>query len=473
MALTLVLVWFVSRGLTKPLIWMRRVAWRLVNHEDERSSGNILLPDDSAMTSSSRGCVPSTEITELVCEFKDMINGFSGEGAARLAQPDIFEIPNQLTWQSEYQQLYSHSSKAIDAKSVRLELVDSETGSGEPSPPPELPAVAGNDNANMDQVQTVPPPPIVLAPSKKNRGHNIVSDFQQKKGLKSQLTARNMQIRRSSLFWWILFLIVFPLILANAAICFIVSSRIVRSMEHFVYEVGVESQELEKTALRSSALLKATQASIAINDIVRDLHIMTRLAGWLFFGGVRRSDGFTHIDEAAQECRLYSSDKVCPVFEDFDRTPCSCAWEDLNLEDDDVCRSIDSSEARYLQEKFFFCQARDADPSTGRREEAFSFAPGFDDSPENTLFWDDIDAVPGASKGSNTSGYETTYDRIRVSSAMSVVEIPLYNQHTSLRSSVEFSGLPTYHSDLESSRKFSASSVAFDADGMMSGYRCV
>jgi len=451
MALVLVIVWFVSRGLTKPLLWMKQIAWSIVNHADERSVTSFTSPDYPEPALSSSGCCPpSTEVTELVREFKNMIRGFSGKNAATLAQRDIFEIPNQLTWQSEYQQLYSYSSKAIDDKSVRLSSEDSEDGLVDQSSL-ETP-IAGDGHDESDQASPVA---IVLAPPKKNRGANVLvveSDYQVKKRLNSQCGYR-MRAHRSSLFLWILFLIVLPLILTNTMICWVVSDRILYSMEDFVHVVGVQSLVLEDKALQSSAGLKAIKATISTSVFVRDLYVMTRFAGWLFFGGVSRSDGFSNLVEAAQECRFYSSESLCPVYSDFERTPCACQWDDLNGVQ---CLEINYTDPRFLQEKFFFCQARDADNITGSRDEAASFGPeGIDDSPSTTLFWDDVDAVPGSAKGLNASGYEMTYDRIRVSSAMSIVEIPMYN----------------YATELGRAKHFIASSVAFDADGMMSGYR--
>jgi len=425
----------------------------LVNHADERSSNNLLLPEDPGMPVTAHGCTPTTEITELVREFKAMINGFSGEGAATLAQPDFFEIPNQLTWQSEYQQLYSFSAKAIDDKTVRLEFVDVERRTEEGG---ERSAETDGDAAPSEAIPV--PTSIVLAPPKRNLGPNLESDYKEKKRMDSRFGGGNIRVLRSSLFWWLLVLIVLPLILTNTTICWIVSHRIVDSMDDFVNAVVVDSLALELEVLQSSAALKATEASINISDILRSLFIMTRFAGWLFFGGVERSDGFSRMEEAAQECRGYSQVNICPVYFDFERTPCVCSWHDLTQKDTLPCLPINQTDPRYFQHKFFFCQARDADSRNGRRDEAASFGTeGIDDSSANTLFWDDIGAVPGASKGSNSSGYETTYDRIRVSSAMSVVEIPVYNFATNL-------GLE---------RKFLASSVAFDADGMMSGYRYV
>jgi len=52
--------------------------------------------------------------------------------------------------------------------------------------------------------------------------------------------------------------------------------------------------------------------------------------------------------------------------------------------------------------------------------------PSVSYSPEATQWWDNAKNVPGWEKGSNCSGYETTYDRLRVLSSVPILQ-PLYN----------------------------------------------
>jgi HAMP domain-containing protein len=455
LALIFVVLWFVSRALTQPLLWMERVAWGIVNHADERSINSMTLADYGEPIATGR-CVPSTEISELVREFGSMIKGFSGDGSATVAHGVLYEIRNQFTWQSDYQQIYSLSSSATDKKSVRWppSADEDEDVLGE-STVGEKDVVAVESNQEPHAAVVVP---IVPAPPKQNLGVNILrvsKDIEFEKGLRDQFAGRKLRPYRSSLFWWILLLIVVPLVLTNAVICWIVSFQILEKVSLWIHDTADESLELELAALHSVAVLKSTQAQLTINEVVRDLHVMTRLAGWLFFDGIARSDAFTHMEEkAAQECRGYVADdstRICPFFNDFERAPCACEWEDLNAV---ACTDVNYTDARTLQERFFVCQAQDYDKVTGNRDDASSFGPGVQDSPNTTLWWDDVDKVPGAEKGRSASGFETTYDRIRVSSAISVVEIPIYNYVT--RSNYSKYALSTY--------------IAFQADGMVTGY---
>ena len=95
------IVWYVSRALTEPLLWIERLAWGIVNPADKRADKSFLDTDEPK---SSTKCVPNTEISKLVSEFRAMITGFSGDGASKVAHSDEHEIKNEMTWQSDYQQ---------------------------------------------------------------------------------------------------------------------------------------------------------------------------------------------------------------------------------------------------------------------------------------------------------------------------------------------------------------------------------
>jgi hypothetical protein len=103
------------------------------------------------------------------------------------------------------------------------------------------------------------------------------------------------------------------------------------------------------------------------------------------------------------------------------------------------------------------CQARDVDPVTGDRNASLSF-PEFDNSPDTTLWWTDINEMPGAngSAVSSSGGYATTYDRARVSSALSVAMLPIYNYVATDRFQYAHTSMSSY--------------LAFEADGGYGGY---
>jgi len=70
------IVWLVSRMLTKPLLWMEKVTWRIVNHSDERFADASLSELVEEEKNTKRWFIPRTEVYDLVDEFRLMIKGF-------------------------------------------------------------------------------------------------------------------------------------------------------------------------------------------------------------------------------------------------------------------------------------------------------------------------------------------------------------------------------------------------------------
>jgi len=163
-------------------------------------------------------------------------------------------------------------------------------------------------------------------------------------------------------------------------------------------------------------------------EAVRDLHLITRVAGWLFFGGIERSSSFTEMEASrSEECKLYPEGK-CPYFLNPANTACPCLWNDVAKSCD---ANFSSTEARDLEQGYWVVQSLDADPETGQRNSSPSF-PIAGSSPETTQWWGNVSVLPGAEKGKNASGFNTTYDRLRVVSALSSVFFPVYNYPGSL-----------------------------------------
>jgi len=64
----------------------------------------------------------------------------------------------------------------------------------------------------------------------------------------------------------------------------------------------------------------------------------------------------------------------------------------------------------------------------------------------------DMDDAPGSYKGASAEGYETTFDRLREMSALSIIDMHLYNHYRG-----EYASLDSY--------------VGFDAEGSLFGYQ--
>jgi hypothetical protein len=86
----------------------------------------------------------------------------------------------------------------------------------------------------------------------------------------------------------------------------------------------------------------------------------------------------------------------------------------------------DGIQPRYKQSFVVGGQKTDIEPLTGNRNPILnrSIIP----YPNQTAWWDSPEEMAGSYKGaSSASGYATTYDRVRVMSALTVMSMPLYN----------------------------------------------
>jgi hypothetical protein len=104
--------------------------------------------------------------------------------------------------------------------------------------------------------------------------------------------------------------------------------------------------------------------------------------------------------------------------------------------------------SRHLQKPYFTCESLSTQEDGDRNSTGF---PRESTSPATTGWWANATAVPGFENGAAASGHDSTYDRLRVSSAIPVFQV-LYNYDD-----VKDTVLGQY--------------VAFEADGMFLGYR--
>jgi hypothetical protein len=262
-----------------------------------------------------------------------------------------------------------------------------------------------------------------------------------------QMMEKGMGVKQSPLFCWIAILIVFPLLLIMAIICTMVATTTGDTLPRLLYEMKNFSIELERDKALSISQARAAFVAEVLVEPVRDLHIYSRIAGWLISDAWTRSDSFTSQNQFAEECKYTPKNETCPLVLDDTRFACDCKWKDPRGL---PCRSYDS-DTRYLQRRFFAGEKSDTDPLTGNRNS--TSYPDVAFSPQTTSWWDNVDEMPGSWKGANASGYRTTYDRVRVSSAFSIIEFPLYN-----------------YDGMGRRKKHLGMYVAFEADGLFVGY---
>jgi hypothetical protein len=246
----------------------------------------------------------------------------------------------------------------------------------------------------------------------------------------------------SSLFWWVVVLMALPILIANFVIGAIVSSSLSGNINVWSLRAEEASTNIERQNLVFVADRKASTLATLVQTTVRDLHVMTRITNWLFFGGIQRSGSLTECDTASEECKLFvSNESQCPSYTP-ERMPCACDWK-CPQEDASVfgCQQFGNiTDSRFVQRQNFLVQSRDSDPATGNREGSSGF-PAHSFSPETTHWWTNISSLPDAQKGpSAAAGYGTLYDRVAVSSAASVFNFPIYNYATSLNSPKPYLG---------------------------------
>jgi len=351
-----------------------------------------------------------------------MIKGFSGEGAAKVADSALHEIHNDLTWHSEFQQLYSRKQvkpyRSISAGSnATTDEESSHLSSGVQHGILQRP-LSEKAKRELEESATL----IVPAPIKRNQSHVLCISGGDSSAAACNKSSSLNQVHHSPLFWWIVVLIVIPLLLLIGLICGFVSRDIVTAIPSWVSRADQASDSLAKEALNLTVASKASLLTAVVFEPVRDLYLMTRLAGWLYFGGIKRSPAFTEVDTAAEECKVYYSQGVCP-YHFSDRTPCSCEWADIAGEN---CTKFNLTESRNLQVQGWALQSQDADPETGQHLESSSF-PFVGSSPNTTQWWPNASVLPGSEKGAQASGYSTSYDRLRVASALAIAQFPVYN----------------------------------------------
>jgi hypothetical protein len=495
-------VFVVAQLLTRPLTWMENVAWKIVNHSDKRVGDTLVVAQNYEKDPLTK-CVPRTEATELVDEFESMIRGFSGEGPSTVASYKLSEVRNAVTWSEEFHELYNVSVSEENKEKLQMNLTAQSvsrrisrtrysTAKFNPNDFEKIVEEEEEEDAQFRSIEMVEvdedykplsmkfainPGQSTGEPSLEIRPSSIISrrsvsrfpfadsevvdsSLRMNPGVLIAVSANSseedlhdyLRISRSSLFWCILLWIVFPLLLCIIAISTVVAVRLDTTFPEWIGKARDSSFSIEFDRLISSAHLRARFAEQVIPGSMRDLHLLTRVAGWLLFGAVGRSESFTQVEmKFMEECKVYSPSEVCPYEADEFRTPCPCEWNDPWGKE---CQEP-PADPRTLQRHFFMSQRRDYDPATGDRNASHSF-PISDYSPETTSWWSDPDQLPGSAKGTEAAGYQTAYDRLRVISALSTVSFPLYNYVNNNKKKLPRTSMSSF--------------VAFDADGSFVGY---
>lgn len=289
-------------------------------------------------------------------------------------------------------------------------------------------------------------------PTRINIGSNIQHpedirrlSFKERKHTEEQA----IRILRSPLYWNVLCCIVVPFLAAIIATMTLVGSQLTNKFPKWINEASSASLDLELQHLNSSTGLIKKHVEEIFQGPIQDLHTIHRMSGWLLFGAVNRSDGFTDIEmEMTEECKSYENISECPFEMSDTRSPCPCEWNDPW---ERTCNKTGNStplgDPRYLQKLWYLNQVRNANQT---------YPNGSYDS-ESTSWYTDPGEMQGSDKGSDADGHSTAYDRVRVASALSTIIFPVYNYGSEVRAD-------------GSSASAMSGYITFDADGAYGGF---
>ena len=98
--------------------------------------------------------------------------------------------------------------------------------------------------------------------------------------------------------------IVLPLLVLFICATSLVANTITAELPVWLSDVESASVSLEKDSIVTTAKLRAKFAEEIIAQPIRDLHFMSRTAGWLYSGALDRSDSFTEmvVSASLQNC---------------------------------------------------------------------------------------------------------------------------------------------------------------------------
>jgi hypothetical protein len=199
--------------------------------------------------------------------------------------------------------------------------------------------------------------------------------------------------------------------------------------------------EVQKTALGVHSRLRADYVAVLTEKSTNDLHVLTRYSSWLLFGALERSESFTEVTTGIESCKSFDDQTQCPYFQEND--VCDCAWNDTRAQ---TCQMYPGG-SRHLQKPYFTCESLSTQEDGDRNSTGF---PRVSTSQLTSAWWGNATTVPGFERGAAASGHDSTYDRLRVSSAIPVFQV-LYNYD-------------------DAKDRVIAQYVAFEADGLFLGY---
>jgi hypothetical protein len=398
------IIFFMANMLTSPLTSMNEIASAIVcNFGDPTKEQQINKGSEEKPATKEGSCTPRTELSEVVAEFNKMVSSFSGALMVKSEKGKHHEVQNVFTMQKALSELYASRGKDDFAYIIESPLEPTTNGT-------ELDHNLSNFihiGSNLVQSEA----PSITAPTTQNEAKKS---------------------KCSPLFLWTVVLIVTPLLVVNITI-----TAVVMGFVSIEYTEGAHAAQeffikFQKKSLMVHSRLRAEYVSGLTTRSTNDLYLLTRYSSWLLFGGLERSDTFSEVTTGLEECKWFIDQTQCPYVQQ--NSICDCAWEDKKSK---TCQTYPEG-SRHLQIPYFVVMSQT------------TLYPEHSHSPETVAYWDNATRVPGWENSASASGYDTTYDRLRVLSALPLFQV-LYN----------------YDDKKESLHQ---AFVAFEADGLVLGY---
>lgn len=164
---------------------------------------------------------------------------------------------------------------------------------------------------------------------------------------------------RSFLFWYMIILVGAPILVTAILISLSVARDTVDNIPHWLSDVRDRSIEIESASIGTAAVARALFGREVMTRFIRDLHVYSRVAGWLLFGGIRRATGFSYTTTGADMCKNYENASfasvTCPYILSKTLSPCACEWNDSAVQQGQMSCTWynDSYTARVVQHRFY------------------------------------------------------------------------------------------------------------------------
>lgn len=410
-----VIIFLMAEILTKPLREMNNVASDIVTNFGDPTKEQSIGGVGQEQVSTGARCTPTTELSEVVREFNRMVGSFGGSSMTKTEQYKHHEVYNVFTLHPIFTNLYTSRMDPSFEYSVE--------------PPIEKKT---DDESETSSV-------IVY----RHSGGNVMDESDTNTAsFKASSDATESSDRSSLLFLWIMLLIVTPLLVVNVVITGVALNTVSSEFSDSLSAAQVFYVNFERAKLLVHSQLRASLVSALTTRATSDLHVLTRYAGWLVFGGLDMPDSYPEAFTAVEDCKEYLDATECPVFEE--NNICDCSWEDPTSA---TCQTFPYA-ARFLQETFWICQSADSDETGNQNSTTF---PDHSYSPQTTKWWENAESLPGWNGSSYNGGYATSFDRFRAGTSIPIFQ-PLYNYHETKGATIG-----TY--------------FAYERDGLLMGYR--